>query len=148
MVTRCLAGILVLLPCLALAQEPRRRPIQELPKPTDLTELLTRLERLESRLASLLKDLEAMRKEQKARPAPVAVKTQVRIFTLRQADAAEIIKTLQELLQGDERGRVRIALHQSSNSVIVRAGEEDLEMIEAVVQRLDVLAAEARKTRP
>jgi hypothetical protein len=82
-------------------------------------------------------------------PTPAPAEPQVRILTLRDADAAEIAKVLQDLFPSGQAARLRIALHRSTNSLIVMASSNtDLELIESIVQRLDVLSAEMKKNLP
>jgi type II secretory pathway component GspD/PulD (secretin) len=82
-------------------------------------------------------------------PAPPApIKSEVRIFSLRNAEAAEVAKTLKELFQGHESRSIRIALHPSTNSLVVRGAGADLETVEAVIVKLDDLSAGAKKGKP
>jgi hypothetical protein len=76
---------------------------------------------------------------EQARPAT----PQVQIFTLRNAEAAEMVRTLHDLFN-DER-RLRMSLHRSTNSIVVMASAEDLELIGAIIGKLDILAGEQKK---
>ena len=95
-------------------------------------------------------------KEKKQSVVPPAPKTQVKIFALRNAECQEIAMTLTQLLQPLDGGggfrnapaplrSPRIATHQSSNSVLVQGTEEDLEMVEGIISRLDELPAAPKK---
>jgi Bacterial type II/III secretion system short domain len=74
-----------------------------------------------------------------ATPAPAGA--EVKIFTLRNTDAVEVAKTLQQLFPAAEGRMPRIAVHQSTNSVLVRGMAEDLEVIAAVLAHLEEVPA-------
>jgi type II secretory pathway component GspD/PulD (secretin) len=84
------------------------------------------------------------RRRQPAKPPEVApaAQAQVRVFSLRDLDAAEMVQTLKDVFAGDEGKKIRIALHRSTNSIIAVGGESELETIEAIIARLEVVAAE------
>ena len=44
--------------------------------------------------------------------------------------------------------KTRIALHQSTNSIVLLAEPDDLERIESIIMRLDVVGGEKKKTKP
>jgi hypothetical protein len=147
MTFRSLLTCLTLLLCLlrgqtATGHEIPREVARVQPERADLTRLERRLAELEKQLDLLMKEVEALREESKPLAAEPAAPPEVRIFHLRNADAAETVETLQQLFQADEARKIRIAGHQSANSVVVRAGHNDLEMVEAIVIRLDEAAAE------
>jgi hypothetical protein len=85
-------------------------------------------------------------------PKPAAIepapRTEVRIITLRDSDALEMIRTLRELYSGDDAKKLRLSLHQSTNSVIAMGPEEDLERINAIIMRLETTASEKKVARP
>src|SRR5690242_11732088 len=64
-------------------------------------------------------------------------KNDVKIFSLRNSDAAEMVQTLRELFPPDAKTTLRIVVHKSTNSVLVRGGAEDVATIEAVIKQLD-----------
>ena len=74
--------------------------------------------------------------------APPVAQAEVKIFGLRNADAAEAVKTLRELFPQGEKSGLRIALHRTTNTVLVRGAAEDLEAIAGILVRLDREPAE------
>ncbi len=151
MISRCWAGglaLLLLLGATALGQETTPRPPKAVAEGPARFILSRRLELVEKQLAVLTKEVAELRKRPRflAPPAPPApVKTEVRIFPLRNAEAAEVAKTLKELFQGHESRGVRIALHPSTNSLVVRGGAVDLDTVEAIIIKLDDLSAGGKK---
>jgi RNA polymerase sigma factor (sigma-70 family) len=59
------------------------------------------------------------------------------VFPLRKANAADMAKTLQELLQGTDAPGLRIAADPGSNSVVVRGRRDQFEEVEAIIVRLE-----------
>jgi hypothetical protein len=76
-----------------------------------------------------------------------APKRQVQFFILHDAAAPEMVATLRELYAGDDSRRVRIALHATTNTVIVMGQAEDLETISTIIMRLETLAREVKKRK-
>jgi type II secretory pathway component GspD/PulD (secretin) len=112
-----------------------------------------RLAELEQHAAALLKEVQALRAESKALAAKNVRADEVRIFALKHADAAGMAKMLKQLLQGPDAKTLSIAADDRTNSVVVRGGSEQLEVIEAIISRLEEKGAkgekgdEKRKTR-
>lgn len=75
-------------------------------------------------------------------------RTEVRIMTLRDSDSVEMARTLRELFSGDDVKKIRLALHSSTNSIVITGATDELDKIEAVVKRLDDIAAEKKVARP
>ena len=81
----------------------------------------------------------------------VPEKRQVKIFSLQHSPAKEGAKVVEELVADDHPGQIRVAVHPSTNSLIIAARDEDaLATIEAVLRRLDREAAppEAESATP
>src|SRR5262249_33684693 len=89
------------------------------------------------------KELDDFRAQKRATALePAAQKAEVFIFTLKNADASELSATLRQLLQDDAKGaskKLRIATHESTNSLLVQGTREDRETIETIVRQLDNL---------
>ena len=85
--------------------------------------------------------------KKQAATAP-ATGPQVRILTVSDADAAKIVRTLKDLFPADAAKKMRIALHQSTNSILLLGELDDLERAESIINRLDVVAGEQKKDKP
>ena len=101
----------------------------------------------QSNYERLLKEIQNLgerqaRKEREKAPGP----REVKIFTLRHTEAGMLVPTLRQLL-GDDSG-LRLAADARSNSLLARGTREDLEVVEAVVGRLDEAARDAAAARP
>jgi RNA polymerase sigma factor (sigma-70 family) len=68
------------------------------------------------------------------------------VFKLKHADAGRLARTLSELLDGKEMAQVRIVADPASNSLLVRGRREQVELVEALITRLD--EAETDQERP
>lgn len=131
-----LAGLLLVGP--AWAQAP---PADRPPKaPPDAAPLERRLAALEDQVAKLLKEVEILRKDLKSPQADAT--SEFKIFALKHAKASEMAKTLQELLQKKDEQTLRIVADPASNSVVVRGNREQLDVVEAIIARLDELSRE------
>ena len=83
-----------------------------------------------------------------AKPAPKATdgpKTELRLYQLKNANAADMVALIDEVLSIN-RGAMRVTADRRTNQVIVNAPSETQFDIEALLQRLDVAGAE--KERP
>jgi hypothetical protein len=101
------------------------------------------------RLIALLDELISLQRQSKPvapQPAPTPL-PQVRIYAFRAADSIEVAKTLTELFQGDAGRKFRLAVHQSTNSLLILGTPEDIELIEGIITRLDTLSAERKKAQ-
>ena len=76
------------------------------------------------------------------------VRTEVRIMTLRDSDASEMARTLRELYSGDDAKKIKLALHMSTNSIVITGAADELEKVESIVKRLDDIASEKKVVRP
>src|SRR5262249_22093906 len=94
------------------------------------------------------RELAELRAEKKAVNELAAQKAEIFIFTLKNADANELSATLRQLLVDDAKGaskKLRIAVHESTNSLLVQGTREDRESIQAIVQQLDELPPVRKK---
>src|SRR5262245_41308029 len=103
-----------------------------------------RVAELEKQMQALTKEVKTLRDllEKKAAERP-AEKKEVKIFTLKHADADELAKLLIKLFD-DPKKPLRIAADPNSNSVIVNTDSETGSVIEAVLERLDVQPAKKK----
>jgi len=116
---------------------------------SEVNNVQRQLVELEKHLLVLTREVELLRKEaqqKEAKPAPPPARADVKIFTLRNANASEIANVLSQLQPRD--AKVRIAVFRGGNSVIVRGPANELGEIEAIIQRLDAVAADAKKAKP
>jgi hypothetical protein len=125
------------------AQEPPPAKPSQKTQPADTAALERRVATLEAQLAGLKKEIERLRGELKT---PAVAKGELKIFTLKHAKAGEITRVLQELLREKDGQSPRIVGDPGSNTVLVRGSREQLEMIEAVITRLDE-ASQQRGTK-
>jgi hypothetical protein len=62
----------------------------------------------------------------------------VTVLSLKHADGAQLVRTLQEILEGKDNPHLRLSVDPRTNSILVRGSELQVELIEALVVRLDV----------
>lgn len=107
--------------------------------------LTSRLDRLEKQLSTILQEIKSLRKAAAEKNEPAGKPLEVRIFSLRNADANKILPVLQPLLQMAKDSRVRITADPRTNSLIMAAPQETMETFTALISRLDVLSERDRK---
>jgi type II secretory pathway component GspD/PulD (secretin) len=103
-----------------------------------------RLAEMEKHLAALMKEIEGLRKNLKAQPAAPGAKAEFRVFALKNARASDAAQVLTQLFRGD-RSTLSIAMDERTNSLVIRGPADDLAIAEAVLQRLDTAAPDAKK---
>jgi type II secretory pathway component GspD/PulD (secretin) len=146
MISRSLVAGLALLGCLSLAglsagQERRPEAQSDPGQGRNPADLERRISALEKQLQRLTQEVAAAGKEIKPPlPRQAAENAPIKFYLLQHADAAEVAKTLQELLDGDETKAVRIAAHPSTNNIVMRGNPEILEVLEAIIKRLEEAA--------
>ncbi len=121
----------------------------------DRADLERRLAVLEKQLGALLNEVKGLRTDMQAAAAqaatPAPPKMELKIFALRNADAADMMRVLTELFQGRD-GRtqmhMRITADPRTNSVLVHTRTDLLEAIEAVVARLEETRAPGKGAAP
>ncbi len=128
----------------SLAQESTPAGRRERERGANPANLERRLAEMEKQLQSLSREVEAIRKEIKPRAASDE-KIEVKIFSVLDADAAAVVKTLQQLLQAEEMKTLRIVPH--GKSILVRGNRGDITLIEAIIVRLDQEAASAKEAK-
>jgi Bacterial type II/III secretion system short domain len=106
-------------------------------KAPDTAGLERRVADLEAQVAKLVKEVQGLRGELKAPAARPEGNAEIQVFTLKNAKATEMAKTLQDLLQEKDGPAPRIVGDPSSNSVLIRASREQIEVIAAVITRLE-----------
>jgi hypothetical protein len=75
-----------------------------------------------------------------------AGKNEIRVLVLRHAKAAGVAKALQELLPKSDGFTIRFASEPNLNVLLIRSGSsEDLEVVQAVVDRLEKIAQELER---
>src|SRR5262249_20283107 len=104
-------------------------------KQPGLAEIERRLNALEKLLDVVSEDLRAQRWEKPGASAPTS-RPEVHIYALKSLDATEVAKTLQELLS-DQNKKMRIAAFKTTNSVLVLAVPQDLDMIAGIIAKLE-----------
>jgi hypothetical protein len=112
----------------------------------EITRLEQRVADLQDQLAKLHKEVEDLRvagRPPGAAPGGPAgavappVKLEFAIYALKRANAAEMAKVLQQFFQGPDGNEMRIVPDRRTNTVLVRGSRQQLEMVEAIVARLD-----------
>jgi type II secretory pathway component GspD/PulD (secretin) len=128
--------------------DPKSQPPKPDPKWTNLER---RLDRLQTQLLLLTREVQALRTEFKPPKARTARMAEIKLFSLKHAQAGEVAKTLKELLRDstDKSGRttrtvLRIATHASTNTILIQGTSEDLEAVEAILTRLDIQSADSK----
>jgi type II secretory pathway component GspD/PulD (secretin) len=149
MLCALLCGLLLWTPL--RSDEPKRKPGTPEAPAEKRSDPERRLAEMEKHLAALAKEIEALRKDLKAKPAAPGAKgdakAEFRVLVLKYAAAREAAATLAQIFRGDHPA-LSIAADERTNSLILRGPAEDLAAAEAVVQRLDVAAPDARKSEP
>ncbi|MCI0642315.1 MAG: peptidoglycan-binding protein [Gemmataceae bacterium] len=103
---------------------------------------------LDKHFQRLTREVETLHKEIKPPLLRLAANNaEVKLFSLRKADAAEVAKTLQRLLDEEEVKTLRIATHQSTNSIILRGNPKSLEVLAAILTHLDEEVAQTKATK-
>lgn len=131
---------------LVLAQEtPREGRSEEIRERGRTGDLYFRVSRLENQVERLGKELAALKADNtKTGEAGTSneqstTASEVKIFTLKNAEAADMMNVIQSLFTADRRdhGNIRVAGDNRTNSVIVISDPEHLRTIEAILMRLD-----------
>lgn len=104
--------------------------------PTSSGEVDRRLAELEKRVEAMLQEVRAIRAESQARQTK-AKTDEVRIFALKFAKASDLARTLKGLLQGPDAKDLALSVDERSNSLLAKGDAKHLEVIEAIVVRLD-----------
>jgi hypothetical protein len=135
-----LFGLLV--PGSTRAQEPPAGR-QEKPQP-DTASLERRLADLQAEIVKLRKEVQSLRTERNTPPVSLQPggKTVVDVFTLKHAKAAAVAKALHDLFPEKDGLTLRIASEPNSNTLVVRGSREELDMIEAIITKLEAVAQE------
>jgi type II secretory pathway component GspD/PulD (secretin) len=69
-----------------------------------------------------------------AAPQDAQTRSPPKFFALNNAQASNIVRVMQPILEGKP---VTIGFDERSNSIIVTAGEQDMEVVAALIERLD-----------
>lgn len=104
--------------------------------PTPADDVNRRLAELEKRVEAMLQEVRELRDESRAR-ATAGKADEVRIFALKYAKASELARTLKGLLQGPDGKGMAFSVDERSNSLLAKGDAKHLEIIEAIVVRLD-----------
>jgi Bacterial type II/III secretion system short domain len=107
-----------------------------------------RLAELEAHVAGLLKEVQSLRAQSKALAAQPGRSDEFNIFALKKADAAGMARMLKQLLQGPDAKNLSIAVDERTNSVVVRGSREHMEVIEAIIMKLESAKAEKTDEKP
>ena len=135
MVTRFHITGFVLALCLLSAGTAYGQGKEREKKQPALADIERRLDALEKLLEVVSEDLRAQRREKLPASAPTS-RVEVHIYTLKSLDAAEVARTLKELLS-DPAKKMRIVAFKSTNSVLVLAGPQDLDMVATIIAKLE-----------
>jgi general secretion pathway protein D len=122
------------------ARQPGPRPMGPGPRPGlgAPTDEEGRLSNLEKQLDALQKSIDELRKEIKAKPP--SDKPDMRIFTLKHVEATDVAKTIQAVF-GDASKAIRIVADPQTNSILVSAPDQDVEIIKNLISQLDIAVA-------
>lgn len=131
-------GLVLALPTLGLTRAAAQDRKPAAPKGTEQRQkALERLAALETQLGRLLDEVKALRRELQGKDMPAPNTGELKVFQLRHADAGSAARILRDLL-GTNTPALRIVSEPQTNSVLVVARPATLEVIDAVLARIDV----------
>lgn len=141
MTSRTLAPVLALLVCLPMVGsagdgDPPGDPKQPPARRTAVAALERRLADLEAKLVQMTKEVQGIRNDLKAQ-APAAERAEFQVFHLKNSQGTQLAKTLQEFFADKT---LRIVCDPQTNTLLVRGDRNQLELVEALVSRLDEAA--------
>jgi hypothetical protein len=141
MTARTVATVLPLLVCLPIvgsagAGDPPGDPKQPAARRTDPAALERRLADLEAKLVQMTKEVQGIRNDLKA-AAPAEERPELQVLKPKNLEGTQLAKTLHEFL-GDK--NLRIVCDPQTNTLLVRGDRNQLELVEALVVRLDEAA--------
>jgi len=131
----------------AIAEEPPPPKLQPAPVAPGPANLEKKVADLEKALEMLTKEVRALRQDLKQIAPPVAAQDAIRIFRLKYALAADVEKTVKALLGDKDSQAMRITSDPRTNSLLASGSSEQLEMIEAVLARLDLPDEKSKQPR-
>lgn len=105
-----------------------------------------RVSELEARVRELTGELKGLRRELKPAPAGPG-RAEVSLFTLKHTKAVDVAKVLKKLFPDKDGLSLRIASDAASNTVVARGSRPDLEVVEAVISKLEDVAEKGRGKR-
>jgi type II secretory pathway component GspD/PulD (secretin) len=126
------------------AQDRPPRPPRTQPAPAESLE--QRLADLEATLAKALKEVQSLRNEVKTPAAPAKGRHEVRIFMLKNADARQMAKLLNDVYGKDIKD-MTIGCDERTNALVLHATPEMLAEVEAILVRLDDVEAKPQKEK-
>lgn len=103
-----------------------------------------RLAELEKRVDAMLQEVRALRAESKARAA-AEKPNEVRVFALKHANASEMARTLKGLMQGPDGKGLAFSVDERTNSLLAKGTAKHLDIVQAIVTRLDQDGAHSGK---
>jgi RNA polymerase sigma factor (sigma-70 family) len=101
-------------------------------------DLQRRLAQLEQQLKALTTKIDALQKKLDA-AAGKSAKTEAKVIPLRERKVEEVAQTLWNMYRSKEGKEIRIGMDAPTNSLIVVASPNDIEMVETIVKRLEIL---------
>jgi type II secretory pathway component GspD/PulD (secretin) len=106
-----------------------------------------RLAELEATLTRALKEVQALRGEMKTPAPPAQGRHEVRIFMLKNAEARQTAKLLNDIYGGRDDKEMTVGCDERTNALILNATAERLAEVEAIISRLDSIEAELPKEK-
>jgi hypothetical protein len=147
MTRRTLVAVLFLFPCLLLVRpmpageqpdKPKQTPAQ---KPS-LASVERGLAEMEAKLAQMTKEVQGLRGELKtltAAGATTPMIQSIKVWRLNHLNSVQLARTMETFLEGRA---IRIIPDPQTNSLLVQGDEDHLNVAEALVSKLENLAAE------
>jgi RNA polymerase sigma factor (sigma-70 family) len=126
-------------PRAAGAAGPLPRTVGQPREDAKLANLRRRVGDLEKQVQRLNAELRSLRQNVRGSAPRPAGRGNLKVFPLKNLRAEEVAKTLKELFAAKTTGALTIATHAGTNTVLVQGNPEDLEEIEGVIMRLEVL---------
>jgi hypothetical protein len=106
--------------------------------PQDNPALERRVAELEDQIGKLRKEIQSLRANPKVPQVGLGLaRTEVSVFVLKHTRAAGVAKALTELFPEKDGLTLRITSEPVSNMVLVRGSREELDVVEAVISKLE-----------
>jgi RNA polymerase sigma factor (sigma-70 family) len=107
-------------------------------------ELQRRVRELEEQIQALASEVKALQKKLDTSTAQTPPRTEARTFHLNHRSVEEVAQTLWDMYRSKAGKEIRIGMHNPTNTLIVVASSNDLDVVTAIVTQLDKLPKKER----
>ncbi len=151
MTSRCFSGSMAVLGLLVLGAAqgqdlpagPQRINVQQKGSPQEPANLERRVTELEVQMKELSEAVKKLQTELKAGKGNQD-KAEVNLFSLKHAKSDSVAQVLRDLFPEKDGVHLRIASDAALNTVVVRGSRQELEVVEAIVGRMETIAEQKR----